>query len=250
MTISKSKEGFLTHSPCLSSLHVMHLITLSFTDTSWLWNLYLHYWLLKDSKSPSQKWTGCLIRTCPGFNLKIFRSSVFLRVLGWRRASIQFLLSTETDWEWHSELPSHLILAITLISGISLFEQSHFMKQVGRKIEKEYKKYKIIGSSLCGSAVMSPTDIHEDEGLIPGLTQWVKDLALLWAVVYIADAAQRWAFLWLWCRPAAAVPIQPLTWELPYTVGSGLKRKRKKHKILRIKRRNNGRGKELETCLY
>ena len=26
------------------------------------------------------------------------------------------------------------------------------------------------------------------------------------------------ALLWLWCRPAAAVLIQPLAWELPYAV--------------------------------
>ena len=38
-------------------------------------------------------------------------------------------------------------------------------------------------SSCCGSAVTNLMSTHKDVDLIPGLTQWAKDLALLGAVV-------------------------------------------------------------------
>ena len=36
--------------------------------------------------------------------------------------------------------------------------------------------------------------------------------------------------LWLWCRPTAAAPIQPLAWEPPYAACVALKSKKKKKK--------------------
>ena len=49
------------------------------------------------------------------------------------------------------------------------------------------------GVSVVVQQVMNLTSIHEDMGLIPGLTQWVQNPALLW----------------LWCRRAAVARIRP-----------------------------------------
>ena len=40
--------------------------------------------------------------------------------------------------------------------------------------------------------------------------------------------------LWLWCRLAAAAPIQPLAWELPQAMGMAPKKKKKCNPISSI----------------
>ena len=44
--------------------------------------------------------------------------------------------------------------------------------------KENVRKYKVLGSSLGGSAVTNPTSSLEDEGWIPGLAQWVGDPSL------------------------------------------------------------------------
>ena len=65
---------------------------------------------------------------------------------------------------------------------------------------------------------------------IPGLPQWVKDSMLPQSRQSSQMRLDRCSLdsllLWLCCRPAAAAPIQPLAWKLPYVAGAAVKSKK------------------------
>ena len=85
------------------------------------------------------------------------------------------------------------------------------------------------GVPVVAQLLTNPTSIREDTGLIPGLAQWVKDLA---QVAMSCGGGHRHGLdptlLWLWHRLAAITPIRPLAWEPPCAAGVALKRPKNK----------------------
>ena len=78
-------------------------------------------------------------------------------------------------------------------------------------------------------------------GRVVSMKMQVRSLALLTGlrIQHCRDVGQRrsldLALLWLWSRPVDTAPIGPLAWELPYTVGAALKKKKERQKKLYLK---------------
>ena len=64
------------------------------------------------------------------------------------------------------------------------------------------------GLSVGAQHVKNPRSIHEDAGLIPGPSQWVKDLVATRCHVGHRCGSDL-VFLWLWCRTQLQLQLIP-----------------------------------------
>ena len=98
--------------------------------------------------------------------------------------------------------------------------------------------------------IKNSTSIHEDAGSIPSLTQWVEGSSIATSYSIGCRHGLDPVLLWLCCRLAAATPILPLAWELPYAVGAALQRPRKKRKDEIGGQRKTKKKKKKRIALY
>ena len=150
-----------------------------------------------------RKLTERLDRILPGSFANI------IQVLG---AGLHLYPPSRAFFSLHTQAPSCLLPTIRRVQS-QLYSQSY--KRLSIQHAPRFLKLcmslpllenYVPGSSCHGSVITNLTSIHEDEGLIPGLAQWVEDP--VWP--------------WLRCRLAAAARSRPLAWEPPYAAGAAL----------------------------
>ena len=79
---------------------------------------------------------------------------------------------------------------------------------------KKSLKVLLFGVPIAAQQVKNLTSICEDAGLMPGFAQGVKDRGVATCCGIGHRRSSDPMLVWLWT--AAATPIQPLAWELPY----------------------------------
>ena len=107
----------------------------------------------------------------------------------------------------------------------------HFVTSSYFRLKKPSKSFHDGEFLLWLSRLRTQHCLCEDAGSIPGLTQWVKDLAMPQAAAKVTDAAQMRCCCSCGTVHIPAAPIQPLAQELPYAAGMAIKTKKKKSRL-------------------
>ena len=102
----------------------------------------------------------------------------------------------------------------------------------GRRSRRRRGRRNGKGDPVMAQWLVNLTSIHANTGSTPGLTQCVRDPAVVVSYGVGRRLSSDLVLLWLWCRPVATVEIQPLAWEPPYATGVAQKRQKlNKYKI-------------------